>query len=103
MNCSFCQSELTDLKNGIFDCRQCPVELRYFCYVINGITQLDFLQFRTKSGHIIEINYTAPSCSFYVLLAEDLVHQYSLVTKLPTLPEITPTNAEQWMQRILDL
>ena len=105
--CPFCQTDLSDQDVRIHDpsftcdnCQNSGWKVRFILYDSFPKPELGYT-ILSKDTFIIELNYFKQITCFFI--CETPYSKPQSLTALNQIKEITPSNADQWMGRVLNL
>jgi hypothetical protein len=101
INCYFCSTELEHHGGGIFKCFVCPHMVTYICSGSSAKIHVRTVDI-VLNPYVISLEQDSKHCVLYEYfqLGGDWPDR---ILFLNYLPEITPDNAIQWIERFLKL
>ena len=95
MNCPYCNNILPDYHSGsMFSCDHPNVIVKFICSGEQSNPTIIYTQFRLNT-YLIELNHDDQLTRLF--------NSKSRILSLNHIPKINPTNAEHWLDKLLNL
>lgn len=98
MKCPFCQEETEGSGSGIYQCNKCPIPTSFICSGNLSSPDIIYIQF-VFDEFLIELDMDDRKCHLFLL-----GHPHcNLIFSISHVPNITPTNAQDWLKKFFHL
>lgn len=104
MNCTFCDKILID-NNGFFKCYHNNVDVTYLCHGKLNNYSIWYTTFVISEKQIqwqITLSHR-DNTTILIKRLESNSHDPKIILKLNHIPKINPTNANHWLDKLLNL
>jgi len=102
MKCYYCTTELEHNGGGIFKCFTCPHLVTYICSGSSSKIHVRTVDIVLPS-YVCSLEQDAKQCNLYDRRPNEVGLSLQRILSLNYLPDITPDNALDWIERLLKL
>lgn len=104
MNCIYCQRHMYDGDSGVYNCLNCPSNVRYITAGSLLVPEIYYIQFY-RDKYQLELNVVDQRATLCYLPfgSSNGAYVAKTIINFNEVPDVKPTTYEAWLTRILDM